>query len=208
VELESHPRRHLFKCFRHHPLPVFSICTSIDISGFSEAVQQRQLRFYSTLGCLISQAINGSPYFRYRIVKGELLDFLQVHPSINVALADGGFSFADAVYTGHFQDDYASIRSAIGRAREHPVQEFRAGLDDRFFLTHLPWLSFSGIQHPYTPAYASIPIISTGRSVVQEGTERLPIAVQAHHALVDGLHVARLLDHLSQLCRHPGASWG
>jgi chloramphenicol O-acetyltransferase len=31
----------------------------------------------------------------------------------------------------------------------------------------------------------------------------LPIAVQAHHSLVDGVHVARMLELLSHLCRQP-----
>jgi chloramphenicol O-acetyltransferase type A len=126
-----------------------------------------------------------------------------VHPSINVALEDESFSFADAFHCGSFPEDYASLREAFARARQHPNQEFRGGLDDRFFLTHLPWLSFTGIQHPFTPEYASIPLISTGRSFRSNGAELLPIAVQAHHALVDGMHVARMLEHLSHLCRHP-----
>lgn len=32
--------------------------------------------------------------------------------------------------------------------------------------------------------------------------------MQAHHGLVDGVHVARLLEHLSALCRQPAEAWG
>jgi len=207
VDLASYPRRRLFHCFREHEIPVFSISTSIDVSGYAEAVQTRGLRFYTTLCCLISRALNARPCFRHRIVDGVLMEYPQVHPSINVALESEGFSFADAFYRGVFQDDYASIRAAFQHVQEQPIQDFRGGLDDRFFLTHLPWLSFTAIQHPYTSAYASIPLISTGRTFLQEGRERLPIAVQAHHALVDGAHVARMLDHLSNLCRDPQEYW-
>lgn len=201
VDLALYSRRHLFECFRNHPLPVLSISTAIDISGYGAAVQARGLRFYSTLCCLISRAINTSPCFRHRIVDAVLVEFPVVHPSITVALEDGNFSFADADYTGVFHDDYGRIRGAIDAARARPNQDFRGGLDNRFFLTHLPWLSFTGIQHPYTPAYGSIPLISTGRSFRQDGKEMLPIAVQAHHALVDGVHVARLLERLAGRCR-------
>jgi chloramphenicol O-acetyltransferase type A len=203
VDLERYPRRRLFECFRNHQVPVFSISSQIDISGYGEFVAAHDLRFYTTLCCLISRAINASPCFRHRIVDGVLLEYPQVHPSINVALEDESFSFADAFHCGSFPEDYASLREAFARARQHPNQEFRGGLDDRFFLTHLPWLSFTGIQHPFTPEYASIPLISTGRSFRSNGAELLPIAVQAHHALVDGMHVARMLEHLSHLCRHP-----
>lgn len=201
MDLESYPRRRLYDCFRHHPLPVLAISTAMDITGYSAALEARGLRFYTTLCCLISKAINASACFRHRIVDDVLVEFPLVHPSINVALEDDGFSFADATYSGVFHEDYASLRAAMDSARARPNQDFRGGLDDRFFLTHLPWLSFTGIQHPYAPAYASIPLISTGRSFRQDGKEMLPIAVQAHHALVDGLHVARLLDDLAGLCR-------
>ncbi len=201
VDLESYPRRRLFECFRHHPLPVLAISTAIDISGYSAALEARGLRYYTSLCCLISKAINASACFRHRIVDGVLVEFPLVHPSINVALEDGSFSFADAVYSGVFREDYASLRGAMDTARARPNQDFRGGLDDRFFLTHLPWFGFTGIQHPYAPAYASIPLITTGRSYRQDGKEMLPIAVQAHHALVDGVHVARLLEQLAGLCR-------
>lgn len=201
MDLESYPRRRLYDCFRNHPLPVLAISTAMDITGYSAALEARGLRFYTTLCCLISKAINASACFRHRIVDDVLVEFPLVHPSINVALEDDGFSFADATYSGVFHEDYASLRAAMDAARARPNQDFRGGLDDRFFLTHLPWLSFTGIQHPYAPAYASIPLISTGRSFRQDGKEMLPIAVQAHHALVDGLHVARLLEDLAGLCR-------
>jgi chloramphenicol O-acetyltransferase type A len=205
--MASYPRRRLFECFRDHQMSVFSISTSIDINGYGEAVEARALRFYTTLCCLISRALNSSSCFRHRIVDAVLTQYPKVHPSINVALEDGSFSFADGFCRGVFRDDYAGMRAAFERARRRPNQDLRGGLDDRFFLTHLPWLSFSGIQHPCTPAYASTPLISTGRSFLQEGVERLPIAVQVHHALVDGVHVLQMLDRLSHLCRHPAGVW-
>lgn len=35
----------------------------------------------------------------------------------------------------------------------------------------------------------------------------LPIAVQAHHALVDGVHMARLLEPLAEHCRQLAVAW-
>jgi hypothetical protein len=40
-----------------------------------------------------------------------LVEFPLVHPSINVALEDDGFSFADATTSGMFHEDYASLRA-------------------------------------------------------------------------------------------------
>jgi chloramphenicol O-acetyltransferase len=110
---------------------LFSITSSIDITGFPEAVEHRGWRSYTTLCCLISQAINASPCFRHRLVDGVLLEFARVHPSINVALEREGFAFADAVFSGRSEDDYASIHTPSDRARQQPVQDFRDGLDDR-----------------------------------------------------------------------------
>lgn len=104
VDFALYSRRRLFECFRNQPLPVLSISTAIDITGYGAAAEARGLRFYSTLCCLISRAINASPCFRHRIVDDVLLEFPLVHPSITVALEDGNFAFADADYTGVFRD--------------------------------------------------------------------------------------------------------
>jgi len=206
VDLEHYSRRRLFECFRHRAPPALSISTAIDITGFAAAVEAQELRFFTTLCCLISKTINSIPNFRHRIVADVLVEFATVSPSITVTLDDGNFSFADSVYTGHFLDDYAGLRLAIEAAKVNPNQDFRVGkgVDGLFFLTHLPWLSFTGIQHPYIPEYASIPAITTGRSFPQDGKEMLPIAVQANHALVDGVHVARFLEVLTHHCRQFG----
>ena len=206
VDLEHYSRRRLLECFRHRALPVLAISTAIDITGFATAAEAQELRFFTTLCCLISKTINSIPNFRHRIVADVLVEFATVSPSITVTLDDGNFSFADSVYTGHFLDDYAGLRLAIEAAKVNPNQDFRVGegVDSLFFLTHLPWLSFTGIQHPYIPEYASIPAITTGRSFLQDGKEMLPIAVQANHALVDGVHVARFCEVLTHHCRQFG----
>ena len=65
-----------------------------------------------------------------------------------------------------------------------------------FFITTVPWLSFTAFTHPYDPLYAYIPVITLGKFVARGDTWVMPVAVQAHHGVVDGIHLAQFYEAL------------
>lgn len=58
----------------------------------------------------------------------------------------------------------------------------------------IPWHSFSGLLHPtnFNPK-ESVPKITFGKYTIREGRKLLPVSIEAHHGLVDGLHIAQYL---------------
>ncbi len=68
-----------------------------------------------------------------------------------------------------------------------------------FFITSIPWFSFTAFTHPYDPVYAFIPIITPGKLIERGETLSMPVAVQVHHGVIDGLHVGRFYAGLSRL---------
>jgi chloramphenicol O-acetyltransferase type A len=203
IDLQTYPRRRLYEAFRHRTIPVFSITTSVDITRLRQVTTSHQLRFFSCLSFLIAQAANAVPEFRHRIVDDQLVEFECVHPSLTVLLNNDTFGFADATYTGTFATDYRAMLQAIEQAKMAPNQDTTAGRESRIFLTNLPWFRFSSIEHPYEASYASIPIISTGQFHEDAGRIMLPVGIQVHHGLVDGLHVGRFVQRLSAACHEP-----
>lgn len=203
IDLAAYPRRRLYEAFRSRTVPVFSITTTVEITALRKHIRARQLRFYATLAFLIARAANEVPEFRHRIVADRLVEFDHVHPSLTALLDNDTFSFADADYTGDFAVDYASLREAIERAKQSPSQDKTDGRDQRIFLTNLPWFGFSSIHHPYEASYASIPVITTGKILSEAGRETMPLGVQVHHGLVDGLHIGRFVEKLSGYCAEP-----
>jgi len=65
---------------------------------------------------------------------------------------------------------------------------------EQVFVTCIPWLDFTSIQHPTTRAGRSdIPSLAWGRiRDASDGKLVLPFSVQAHHGFVDGYHIHQL----------------
>jgi len=61
---------------------------------------------------------------------------------------------------------------------------------DQVFVTCMPWLDFTSIQHPMASlATPDIPSLAWGRFRDGPGGLQLPFSVQAHHGFVDGWHI-------------------
>ena len=68
-----------------------------------------------------------------------------------------------------------------------------------YFISTLPWLHYTAMIQPVAGGEESNPRITWGK--FQEdysGREQLPVTLLAHHALVDGIHIAMFYRNLEQ----------
>ncbi|MFP5502236.1 MAG: CatA-like O-acetyltransferase, partial [Candidatus Sericytochromatia bacterium] len=71
------------------------------------------------------------------------------------------------------------------------------GQDDMVFISAVPWFAFTGASQPGDARSGdSFPRFVWGRVTSRDGRERLPLNVQLHHGLADGLHIGRFLERL------------
>jgi chloramphenicol O-acetyltransferase type A len=139
--------------------------------------------------------VNAVEEFRHRIRGDEVIVHECVHAGITVLRDDEtfGFGYVDS------SDDFSSFAAAAAREVER-VRPETGQLEDRpdddvIHFSIVPWFSFTAIGHPRQRGlHDSIPKIAIGRCRRQGSTWQLPVAISAHHGLVDALHVARFLD--------------
>ena len=59
------------------------------------------------------------------------------------------------------------------------------------------WFAFSEMKHAVSFGRGdSVPRISTGKLIKENGAYLLPISISGHHALMDGRNVAELIEKL------------
>ncbi|HUL12441.1 MAG TPA: chloramphenicol acetyltransferase [Methylococcaceae bacterium] len=202
VDLDLYQRRALFEAFKDRDVPYFSTTSLVDITPFHAWVKEQQCGFFVPFSFLISTAVNRISELRQRIVGGELYEFDIVDPGYTVLLEDNTFSFCDA---RHFNDFGAYLEHAnakIAEVKQCPDRSVGEKYH-MFFITSLPWFSFTSVTHPYDRQYGSIPIVTIGKYFAQGNQLLIPIGIQVHHAVVDGIHVGRFYQHLSSLCQEP-----
>ena len=69
------------------------------------------------------------------------------------------------------------------------------GQADLIHVSVLPWLNFSSFSHAFTHGQSNgIPKFVFGQYNTETG--KMPLAIDVHHALLDGLHVAKFIKQL------------
>lgn len=204
LDVENWARRKHFEMFRAFDYPHFNLTATVDVSALLEAVRRGEDSFTIAAVYLLARAANEIEPFRYRIRGERIVVHDVVHPSFTVLLPDETFSFC----TVHFDWDYdvfaARAAERIAWVRRYPVLEDEPGQDDLLFMTAIPWVSFTGLMHPIHMSPAdSVPRIAWGRYFRQGGRDHMPVSVQAHHALMDGLHAGRYFQRLQALLDRP-----
>lgn len=204
IDIATYKRRTLFEAFKDREVPYLSTTCNVDITNLHEFLTGKDYGFFVPVSFLISHAVNLVAELRHRVIDGQLYEFSRVDPGYTVLLDDETFSFCDARHFEGFKEyrDYAGIK--IQEAKKCPDRT--TGEKHRmFFITNLPWFSFTSIVHPYSKQYGSIPVISIGRYFPQGNSLMLPIGLQVHHGLVDGIHVGKFYTNLTEMCTTPGA---
>lgn len=191
IDQENWPRREQFELFKDFGLPYFSITADVDITPYRTALPKGG-RFTIGLVFAIATAANAVTEFRQRIRGDDVIEFDTVHPSIIVLNDDDAFRFCAFPFAEDFAEFSKDGPERIERARAAPSMFDYQDQDDFLFLTGLPWISFSGVMHAVpTHKPDSVPRIAWGKYRDVAGRIMLPLNVQVHHALVDGIHVGR-----------------
>ena len=93
--------------------------------------------------------------------------------------------------------------------KEHPTLAELPGRDDLLYMTAIPWVSFTSFSHPIMALPAdSIPRFAWGKFHENGNRLQMPLSVQGHHALIDGLHIARFYDRVNAYLQDPESLLG
>jgi len=197
LDLAGWPRRDAFDYFRGFDKPFFNVCTRVDVARLKQAVADTRVGSLALAYHFIALRLaNALEPFRYRL-EGQRV---RVHPvvggSTTVLREDGSFGFADFEHQPDFAAFAAPAAAAIaasraGRAPFEPKPDDQA----RVHFTTLPWLHFTSFSHARNWGREdSVPKLAFGRIDVDGARAWMPLSVEVHHALMDGLHVGQFVQ--------------
>lgn len=140
------------------------------------------------------RAVNGVEAFRLRLRARGVWLHDRVAVGTTLLRADRTFAFARAEPGRTLERFVAQGQAAITRARHRKaLAPQRAHEDDVVYHSTLPWFRFTAFTNALRRG-DSIPRIVFGKCSRDGRAIRMPVAVEVHHALVDGLDVARFLE--------------
>lgn len=187
--------------FAAYESPVVNITADCRCRDFVASAKMRGVPPFAVLLHALAATSLLVDSFRYRLLDGRLTRVEHLRVSYPVVGVDGNLNFS----TFQFHEAFAPFLARYLADREDARQATRlrrAPMEDRdyLFVTCLPWLAFTAIQHPIARfADCSIPNVAVGRFKQDGDGVSFPLAIQAHHGLVDGLHIAEFVATLSSI---------
>ncbi len=203
IDMENWPRKTHYDLFRSMDFPHFSLTIQLDLTTFYPYIKQRGESFTVCIMYLIAKAANRIPEFRYRIRGDAVIEHEVVHPSATILTEDDLFAFCSVRYSEDFSDFAPRAAERIAYVRTNPTLDDSDWRDSLLFMTSMPWIHFTSMHHPQASVNDSTPRIAWGKFAWEGESIKMPLNVQAHHALLDGLHVGRFFDYFQAYLDQP-----
>jgi chloramphenicol O-acetyltransferase type A len=204
IDMESWPRREHFSTFRGFQLPHFSICADVGMAAFIPAIKDRGISFNTAVLYVLARAANDIPEFRLRIRGDTVVEHETVHPSSTVMAEGDLFAFASFDYSEDFETFADHVKETTMDVQANPSLADPLERDDLLFMTAIPWVSFTSFSHPMpTIPIDSIPRFAWGRYSDEGERVVMPLSVQGHHAVMDGLHMGRYFERVQGYLSEP-----
>ncbi|WP_267403042.1 MULTISPECIES: chloramphenicol acetyltransferase [unclassified Chryseobacterium] len=197
IDIESWNRKEHFEFFSKMKSPYFGFTTEVDCTKAYEKAKENGISFFAYYLYKSMVAINSVHELKLRIVDGEVIQFDEVHVGSTIGREDGTFGFSFFHYSEDFetfnerlQDQIKTVQNSIGLGISNdvlPINHIRH--------TTIPWSSFTTILHPtnFDPKEC-IPKIAFGKFSIKDGKKMMPVSIEAHHGLADGLHLAKYFE--------------
>lgn len=205
IDLRTWRRRRYYELFSTFDHPHFNMCTNLELTGFHRRLKSSGVSFTVAFIYVITRAANAIPEFRQRIRSGKVVEHETVSPAVTVLVDDDLFSFCTIPYCERFTEFEDKATAMMAHVKKHPTLENVPGQDDLLFMTAIPWVSFTSFTHPMQLHPAdSIPRFAWGRFFQEGQALKIPLSVQGHHALMDGIHIAKFYARVEDFLQHPG----
>lgn len=203
IDMENWIRKEHFHFFNQFSYPHFNICANLDITNYFKYIKEHDIPFFISITYLVSKVANGIPEFRQRIREDKVIEHETVSPSFTVMTESKLFSYCAVNYIDDFSIFKARAMESIEKVKKNISLEDEPGRDDFLYITSIPWISFTSMVSPIQMnPVDSIPRISWGKYFEENGRMKLPLSVQIHHALADGLHVGEYYNTLQEMLEY------
>ncbi len=172
---------------------------NVDITDLQKTIKGKNLPFFLSICYCVSKSANRVPEFRQRIINDQIVEYDYCLTSHTVALDDGTYCYCDLDSRCSYADyiSYATGEQEKAKQRNSIDEEAGDALN-KFFISTIPWLSFTALINPTPVPADSNPRITWGKYFVQGDKVLLPVSVLCHHALVDGLHISKFYEFLDE----------
>lgn len=195
IDLVTYPRRAHFEHFLGMAYPYVGMTAEADVTDLLALCRKKQYSFYPMVMHAVALAADEVPEFRRRIEQGGIVEYDACPTSHTELKADGTYAYCTLHHHMALAEYATRAEAARQAARESGSIEEEDEVQSMYFISCVPWVHYTQLIQPVGCGEDSNPRFVWGKyQTNSEGRVLLPLTVQVHHALADGLHIARFYE--------------
>ncbi len=195
IDLKNWKRREHFELYRNFANPFFSVCADVDATRTREVCSEPGgPSFFLATVYLALRAANEIEAFRTRVRGDTAWVHDQVFITPTVLRADETFAFVRFDPAPDYKTFAERGQPALEAAREIKPLVVRHPDDDVIYHSTIPWVRFTSFNNALDGSVDSVPRIVFGKCVKHGDRWPMPVGVEVHHSVVDGLDVGRFFE--------------
>lgn len=196
IDIDTWKRKEHYHFFTAMDSPFFGITTELDCTLAYQEAKENDVSFFAIYLHKSMKAVNTVEELTYRIENNQVVAYPVIHAGATIGREDGTFGFIYVNFSPNFQTFNTDLQKEIEAV--HNSTGLRLNNDDlkNDLIRHttIPWTSFSSVLHPTRfNSKDSVPKITFGKFSSRDGKKYLPLSIEAHHGLLDGLHLSAYL---------------
>jgi chloramphenicol O-acetyltransferase type A len=203
LDVDNWNRTQTFRFYKDFDQPCFNLCANVDVTGIKKESQEKGSSFFLLSLFYATRAANDVEHFRYRFKDNKVAVYSSIYPGCTILYDDESFGFAYFDFNedkDQFLDNGRKVVNLFKKGNQPLVPV--APDNGLLHFSVIPWLSFTSFKHAsQSQADQSIPKIVFGKVTKLGEKYSMPVSVEVHHALMDGLHVARYFEAFESYCR-------
>lgn len=201
IDINQWNRKEHYHFFSNMDFPYFGITTEVDCTQTYLAAKEKGNSFFASYLHKSMIAVNSVPELKYRIIDQDVVAFPVIHAGATIAREDGTFGFIYVEYSEDFEVFNKSLQMEITAVHNSTGLRLSNEELNKDLIRHstIPWSSFTALLHPTNlNPKESVPKITFGKFSIKNGRKYLPVSIEAHHGLVDGLHLSRYFQNFQK----------
>ena len=199
INIDELDRQAQYKFFYGFDKPYYSITTVINVDKLVRLCKSRKISFYASMSYVIMSSLISIPQFKLRIENGKLYQYDNLKCQFTALTKYGHADLTRRLeYTSNFHDFIENFVSLKLETEECRIPPHSRNYDDGVvFLSCLPWYRFSHLEPVMNFSNKdSIPRLTWGKYELLHDHYEMDLSITVHHSLIDGHHIAVLLDEI------------
>ena len=198
IDMAGYARKAHFDYFRSLQYPYLGVTVEQDVTDVYCFSRKTGRSFYLAFIHAAALAADAVPELRQRIHDGQIIEYSECPTSHTERTQGLEYCYCTLHHHMELSDYFDRAEEARKNCAMNGITE-DAGVESMYFISTLPWLNYTALIQPVAGGDESNPRITWGRyRETESGRIMMPVSILAHHALVDGEHIAQFYANLEQ----------